>query len=554
MNLSDARKQSLQSVSTQKEAWADNAPAPRALLTFSYGLNENITPTLNECTQGYNFDLDFNRPSFISRAPFDLAATAPNAAAITSFMQLINRANVKTTLVVAGTIVYLWDGALTFTNKGTITAAGLLRSTYWSLGDYLVISDVGLQNVVKTWDGTTFANMTTGLASPLIAKYAIVHASRVWLFNITYNGVNFPHMILACKFEDPTVWDNALRGGPSTVGGGVFATGLEAFYLLVPDEKPINGVTLYQNVLVISTLGGRMWQLSGTSGKDFQFQDFYETAPAIGDESLRSIGNDVLFVRQGGAIALLYSTQNFGNVLAADLSHWLPITTKNLSQINAIVYDVLHQRVLIFVPNKVLVLFKRVMGQNASSVGNLPSPWGVYITGDACGFNTSHAVYIQNAASTDYTVYFGDSTGRIFNMYGVGAGDAGASSIDVYRRSRHIGSEVVKPWPWTEENITGHVRYQRISPNVSLSLIFDWDDEYNQTISSVMLKGPALGSNTAYFGGPYYFGGLFYFGGGSDPGRVSSLNIEPGGKGPGFYLTLSSSVIAPFQVDAVELD
>ena len=91
----------------------------------------------------------------------------------------------------------------------------------------------------------------------LFAKFAIVHLDRVWLFNIKIGSTLFPDMILACKFEDPTNWDSSTRGGPTTVGGGSFSTGLEAFFLKVPDLKPINGVTIFQNTIVFSTTNGR---------------------------------------------------------------------------------------------------------------------------------------------------------------------------------------------------------------------------------------------------------------------------------------------------------
>jgi hypothetical protein len=101
------------------------------------------------------------------------------------------------------------------------------------------------------------------------------------------------------------------------VGGGAFVTGLEAFYLLVPDLKPINGVCLFANQLIISTDKGRIWNLSGTSAKDFQFVDFQDTAPAIGTDTVISMGNDIMFPRQGNAIVAALRHATYGNVLQA---------------------------------------------------------------------------------------------------------------------------------------------------------------------------------------------------------------------------------------------
>ncbi len=173
--------QAQQNFSQGAELWADNANAPRFILTFAHGLNENTNPTEGECSSGANFTLNATQTSLVPRLPFDLKGTAPNAGSLTGFLQLIKRDNTETTLTVNGNTVYLWNGASTFTSKGTITAPGYLRGAYWSLGDYLVISDVQLNNVVQKWDGTTFGTLSTGLgaaAGRLLSAEGL--SLRVW--------------------------------------------------------------------------------------------------------------------------------------------------------------------------------------------------------------------------------------------------------------------------------------------------------------------------------------------------------------------------------------
>ena len=532
---------------------------PRLILTFPYGLNENITTQAGECTAGYNFDLAAFRTSLNNRLPFDLKGTATNAGKVTSFMQLVKRDNTETTLVCAGSVVYKWDGGSTYTSESTgLTTDALLRDTYWSLGDYLVITDLNLNNVVSTWDGTTYAAMThTGIVGNLYAKFAIVKDDRVWLFNIKIGTTSYPDMILACKFEDPTNWDSSTRGGPTTVGGGSFSTGLEAFYLKVPDLKPINGVTVFQNVVVFSTDKGRMWQLSGSSAKDYQVLEFYDTAPAIGVNVVQSIGNDVLFPRQGNSLTLLYTTQAFGNALQSNVGHWIPTQLSNVTQFNEIVYDISNQRVIIFVNGKALVLYKDLLAQDRGALMAGPSPWSVYSTQDTSSFNTSAAKYMLRPGTSIYSVFFGDSTGRCFDLYGSNtSGDAGSTSTPVQtsRTSRHIGVEVLNPWPYIEENITGHVRYRRLV-QIGLTVQFDWDDEYTSTVNNLTLKGPQANDSAPYFGGSVYFGGAYYFNAGFSAANFpSSMNIDPAGKGPGFYITLSATAAEPWQVDQLELD
>lgn len=541
------------------EPWADNAPMPRLILNFPYGLNENITTQLGECSAGYNFDLAAFRSSFNPRMPFDLAGTATNGGKVTSIMQLVTRANDETTLVCAGSSVYQWDGADTFTSKTTgLTTDALLRETYWSLGDYLIITDLNLNNPVAKWDGSTYSTLThTGISGNLYAKFALVHLNRVWLFNIKVGNDEFPDMILACKFEDPTNWDSSTRGGATTFGGGTFSTGLEALFLKVPDLKPINGVTLFQNTPIFSTEQGRIWKLTGTTSTDFAVTDFHDTAPALGTNVLQSIGNDVLFPRQGNSLTLLYSTLNFGNVLQSNLGHWLPTTLANVTQFNEIVYDVSNQRALIFVNGKVLVLYKDILAQDRGALQDGPSPWSIYTTSDSAAFNTVAAKYMLRPGTSTYSVFFGDSSGRVFDLYGSntsGDGDSSDAPVQSSRTSRHIGVEVLNPWPYIQENITGHIRYRRIV-QTSLTVRFDWDDEYTSTQNDVTLRGPAADDSAPYFGGNVYFGGAFYFNAGFSAVRFpSSMNINPAGKGPGFYVTLSASSASPWQVDHLELD
>lgn len=522
-------------------------------IVSTFGLNENPDPDVGECTSGQNFDIALDQQRFVPRKPFDLKGTAPNAATTTGILQLLTRAGVQTTLTVNGTTVYLWDGASTFTSKASVPAGSLLRDLFWPLGDYILVTDVSLQNVLQKWDGTTFSNATTGLGgTPLYAKYGVVHQNRVWLFNVTTNTTT-PHLIVASKFEDPTVFDITNRGGPTTYGGASFSTGLEAFYLTTPDLRAINGVAEFQNTLIISTENGRMFQLTGNSAATFQWVDFIDGSPAVGTESMITIGNDVAFMRTGGHVNLLSSTQNFGNARADELTRWLVQTIANISGANQIVYDVQNQKVLFFVPGKVLVLFKDFISKFALT--GAKSPWSIYVTDHPNAFNTVAAKYMLRPNTTQYSVFWGDQFGNIFDLNGTSSsGDANAYPINYNRRSRHIGAELFQgQWPWQDKNIECSLEYRRIGP-AQINITLDWDDEYNTTQSVLTLKGPASGDLGAYFGGNFYFNSTVYFNQGSNANqRVSDIDFTPGGKGPGFYLTLQSNTTTQFAVDSVQM-
>ena len=530
--------------------------SPKFILTFAAGLNENQTPDVNEASEGYNFELGARQTKFIPRTPYDLEGTVPNGSKVTSIMQLIKRAGTKTTLVGAGTSIYSWTGANNFTLQGSVLADALLRDTYWSLGDFLVITDVNKNNVVKKWDGTTFSNLTTGLANPFYAKYAIVHLNRVWYFNITC-GTDTPHMILASTFENPEALNLTNRGGPTDVGGGTFSTGLEPFFLLSPDLKPINGVAVFQRDLVISTVEGRLFKLTGTDSKTFQFIEFYVGSAAIGNESIANIGNDVIYMRKGGNITLLTSTQNYGDVKSNEVSRWIPDTVMDLPGA-IIIYDQSHQKVFFFIANKVLVLFKDILfgGQTDSAVNAGLSPWSVYTTLNPNNFNTSAAKYMQHPdVAADYAVYWGDANGNIYDMHGVGLnGDGGLYPVDCKRKSRIIDVSVINPFPWSETLLYGKVQFRRKAADSQLSISFDWSDEFNKSTSTVTLKGPASGTAITAWNRASYWGGGGYWNQGNQLANViSHQTFSPTGRGAGFYLTLQNQSSSQFQVDHVEL-
>ena len=536
--------------------WARYSTSPRLFINFARGLNENTTPDVEECGVGYNFDLAVGQTSFNPRKAFDLAGTAPAVSGVTAntatgLMQLVKRDTTQTTLSVHGTAVFLWDGASTFTNKGTVTAPALMRDTYWSLGEYLVITDINLNNAVQMWDATTFQALPTGLANVLKAKYALVYLNRVWLFNITYNNVAYPHMVLASYFQNPQSYSTSIQGGPTTVGGGTFSTGLEAFYLLAPDMRPINGAVVFQNTLIISTKEGRLWQLNGSSSLDFRFTDFFDNEPAVGNECLTNVGNDVAFVARGGQINSLVATQNFGAVKPYSLSKWVPTSTKNITP-TQIIYDVVNQKILFFVGDKILVLFKDIMLTPGAE--SQKSPWSVYKTQASFSFNTSTVKYMYAPGTTNYSVFLGDSSGNLYNLNGAGLRDAGSYDISAYRRTRHIGTEILPSWPWVDENITGRLRYRRLTP-VEATITLEWDDEYNNAQTTVKLKGPPVTDTAPYWGDTIYWGDTNYWNDGFQfTGGTGEITLDPGGKGPGFYMSVSVTTNSTFEIDAIEWD
>lgn len=508
-------------------------------INFPYGLNENESPDIGEAYRGSkNFELSKNSSSFTPRSPFDSVGTATNAQDLRGILQLVKRSGAQTTLVQAGDTVYEWNGSTTFTSRGTVNASSKLRSAYWSLGDYLIIPDIEKLTVVKKWDGTTFSSLTTGLGTALYAKYAVIHQGRSWLFNITDGATALPQVVLASAFENPESYQTGIRAGASS-----FITGNEAFYLVVPDVKPINGVAVFQNQLIISTEEGRLFKLIGDNSTNYEFVEFYAGSAAIGKESMANVGNDAVYMRAGGNIESIISTENFGDVTADDLSRWIKDTV--LNRTDAItVYDQGNQKILFFVTGKVLVLFKDILPSGFS-------PWSVYTTDHANGFNTQAAAYIRRPGTTAFTVYFGGSGGQIYDLYGEGNGDGG-SNITSTRKTRYIDKDFAQ-MDFKRQVLTGRVQYRRIFA-VSLNLTFDWGEDYHTPSCSITLKGTPDGDTGNYYGGTAYYGGAFYYNQGfTFANRISSRGFSPTGKSPGFFLSAEVQSTKDFQIDEIRI-
>jgi hypothetical protein len=517
-----------------------------AVLTFEGGLNEQDVVLVNpsECIEGYNFELGSANTHFVPRKPFDLKGTATNTSAINGFVQLIKSDDTETTLVQAGDTVYLWDGGATFTSKGTVSSASRLRGVSWELDGYSVITDIAKQTVVKKWDGTSLTTLTTDLSpATLYAKYGVVHLGRVWLFNVK-TSTDTPHLLVASAFEDPESYDVAKRAKDST-----FSTGEEAFYMVTPDLKPINGVALFYDTLIISTEKGRLWKLSGTNSMNFQWDPFYAGSSAIGNETMANIGDDIVYMKRDGVIESLRSTETFGDVKTNDLSKWISMTVSGLNSAIT-VYDQTKQKVYFFAgSNKLLVMFKERLGTNLS-------PWSVYKTDHSSSFSTNAAIYMRQPGGSNYYVYWGDSSGKIFQMEGSAAGDAGSSAISTYRKSKVFGvleKEDGSIFDPNKEPLRGRIYYRRVA-DADLLIDLEWVDDYSTPRCTVPLEGPPQGESAAYFGGEAYFGGSYYFNSGfSLSQRTSTKGFSAVGRGPGFYLSTTVQSSQEFDIMKIEV-
>lgn len=436
-------------------------------------------------------------------------------------------------------------------STATVTTSG---SHSLSTGDIVKIAgavetDYNIEAEVTVTGATTFTYTVAGSPSTpatgtitwdngtdIYAKYGLVHNGRLWAFNVKAGASDLPHLIAVSAFENIESFDTSARAGD-----GSFATGAEAFYLLSPDLKPINGVALFNKEIIVSTLEGRLYRLAGYDANTYEWIEYHGGSAAIGTETMANFGNDVIFMREGGNIDTLRATDTSGDVEADDLSRWIPETTKDLSDALT-VYDRTNQKVYMFVTNKALVLFKNNL------YGSQFSPWGVYTTQMTNSLNAVSARHLRRPGETTYSLYWGDDSGNIYDANGTGAGDSGSTNIRTTRTS-HLQETP----QFTQFPVYGNVRYRR-QGECELGILFNWSDIYNVSTVSVTLKGPSAADAPSYFGGAVYFGGDFYFNEGFEfSENVASRQFSPGGRAESCSIVTELDTTVAFKIDHVEV-
>jgi len=508
--------------------------------TFGGGINElnDIAISPSEAISGQNFELGLGNTKFRPRPPFDLLGTATNTSEIHGIHQLIERDNTKTTLIAAGTAMYTWDGT-TFTATSpvaTVNANSEFHHVGWDLGATdreLIICDRTLNNVLLKWDGASLNVLGHGLGVDFYARYAEVANGRVILGNIKTATTEIPHMLVLSAFEDHETYDTSKRSGD-----GSFTTGLEAHYILTPDLRPINGMIQFKRTLIISTEGGRLYELVGDDSTNYKFEKFYSGSAAVGYDSFVNANDDVFYIRQGGVIESLRATVSYGDVGTDDISLPIRKTMKNNTG-GRIVYDQTNRKVFFFLGGQVVVLFKDLITSDES-------PFSIYKTTHTSNFTTKAAEYMEYPGSSNKTVLFGDSTGNIYDMNGIGiAGDAGTDSIQTIRKL------ALQDFNY-DQILAGRVYYRR-SLECELSVTLEWGDENATTSLLIPIKGRVGASNINYFGGGKYFGDGDYFGEGDPVGNPVSKGFSAVGKGSSVFAEFQIDTVGNFEIDYIEV-
>ncbi|KKK51712.1 hypothetical protein LCGC14_3112210, partial [marine sediment metagenome] len=299
------------------------------VLTFGGGLNarqRSADINIEECTEGENFNLDFQSAVLAPRQGIILRAVAPNGEPSRGIAQLVKQDGTISTIIQAGGTVFSWDGTDTgFIEVGTVSPDARLRGpidSNFTLDNFIIITDLAKIENVKKWTGEVFTDLEHNLGVDFKAKYVTVQTERAIFANVKTGTVDTPHVILASKQGDSEVLTSTTRPAAA-------ASAEDEWFLPTPDLRPINGITFFAKNLLLSTERGRLYAIEGLiAGKDTDglpftsIEDFHAGSAVSGDEALINIGNDVA-MGLPGRIETLSGVLEFGDVETNDASWWI---------------------------------------------------------------------------------------------------------------------------------------------------------------------------------------------------------------------------------------
>jgi len=515
-------------------------------LVVKYGGGLNTSATEEDISEqesasgGQNYEIDLDNRELRPRRPFELLDTTPDANEIRGLINLVKvDGTVEILVQTDGGNVYKYDGA---TNGFDVTpvatginAAARLRGRIeynWKLTDEVLVTDLNLQEHVKTWDGTTLANITDGLSGDFKAKYALVSNDRAWYTNVEDNGTKFPHLIVASAVED---FENlTTTNKPSTAIG----TG-DAFFLTAPDFGAINGMIGAFGRVTFSTRDGQIFNLIGSDSQDFAFTELYAGSGASGDESLVFSGNDLVYGRRG-RIESLRSTEQFGDVQSDDLSRRIKDDIEGFKDW-VTVYNARTQQIHFFEDNNSeMWSFSKPVAE-----GGLLSPWVRNTTDNAFAFNPTAVMnMIEPDDGLEYT-FMGDGSGNFFRLEGTrGGGDANTDAVPVV----HVSGLVSLPKDIEMTEYTGYVKYRKQSTHdIDITFQYAGDNAKDESII-VNVTAP---TGVFYKASNHYKNSKFY--GAQFSGRLLRKKFTQSGSGKDVQIKTAITTKADFKINEIGL-
>lgn len=519
-------------------------------LTFGGGLATRRAETdiqEVECADGANFDLDLDNNDFRRRKAFDLAATATNTQAINGFAQLVTSTGLQTTLVQAGSTVYLWDGVSSFTSKGTVSGGARLRGPLtqnFTLDDVAVITDLRETQPVLIWDGSTLSEMAHNLGGSFYARYAYTALDRMFFANVR-SGSATPHLIVGSERENYDSLSVANRASSSL-------SAADPFYLTAPDLRPINGLVQAFNRLVFPTRNGHLFQLTGSDATDFEVTSLGPNTEVRGEEAIAYIGNDIAYGRSG-KVESIFATQNLGETEVDDLTREIANQITDVKDW-IIQYDQRHQRVYCIDPDKgrVFVYHKPIADERIRRLAQQRetpplSPWSKWLTDHAMSFQPTATMVMRDPVDGLEKLFMGGSAGQIWKCDGTGGQDGGTTDITAYRTSKFFRPPQGGPM----FKVSGQIWYRRnAATTVTITFLTGGTAVRDQDITITLPA--ATGGN--YFGGSAYFGGSDYFGIPFEGRLYSQVLDQTSSQNSGWQVKVAVVGSADFAIESILLD
>ena len=502
----------------------------------------------DEDAGGVNFGLDLEDRHWKPRMGFAKLATATNTSQINGFAQVHKAGGALSTLIQAGTTVYNWDLSTGFTSVGTVDAGARLRGTLesnWTLGDKVLIADLGLRENIKEWDGATFQDLTTTGVTDLKAKYLFVENERVFAANLSDSLKRLAHMIAVSGRSDETAWTVTDRP-TSALGTG------DPFQLTTPDLRPVNGLVEAFGTVVFSTREGSMYRFVGETTNDFVILPLYSYSGAVGDEGVVFVGNDVFYGKQG-SIQSLSTSESLGDVSADDLTRkiYTSKTRFNVKDTSEWIMTYDRARNLLYAfpkcDDRVWVFYKSIWDETVQQIARraqaIPtSPWMMWETQNAATFQPT-AVWNMLDANKHRQVYFGDANGNIYQMQS-GHSDSD-SNIKSQRLSRSLQTPKGAAW-----DVEGHVIYRAATTAATLTLTVEhggiavMDQDITINIPAITLGSTYGGS--AHYGGTDYYETAF-------KGRLTRQNWTAAGRSSKIQLRATIEGTGDFSIAEIKL-
>ena len=471
-----------------------------------------------EAAGGDNFDIDIVGGELKMRAGYDLVGTVPNGSPIYGGISLLKSDGTVQTAFQAGDKVYEWDGTTTFTEIGTVSSDARLRGRLehnFPLTDKIFITDLGLQEPVKEWDGTTFQNMPENLAGDFIAKYCFVDNERAHFANVISNSVATPHVIVGSERGDNEVLTVTDR--PSSA-----LNAQDPFFLPALDLSPITGFVGAFGQLVIATTNSTQI-LSGTDAQDFFMKRLASRVKASGAESLVFIGDDVVLGRQG-KIESISDTDKFGDVEVNDLTNFVKEDVKTFTNWTS-VYNSRTDRGFFFPESQ-----SQVWVMEKSLLGTGISPWMRWKTEHSLDFNPTFTMNMLDPDDGLEYIFMGDSSGNVYRLEGTNSdGDAGAE-ISL----RHLSKLISVPVDLQTYSHEAELRYRNNQPaDIDLTYKFTGLEQFD---SNVTIEVEGIQDRTVYNGNKYYNNGEYY----GTPGKNQLIRqiYEPAGQANEFQIQI----------------